>query len=447
MTPKQKLEWEKKVEEATKALEKQDQEIQDIKTSKIYHNAFEWRFEFPEVLNDDGAFVGFDMVIGNPPYGVEFCAQEKKLFKEIYLHSAQGKIDSYKLFFERSFTVARKGGMHSFIAPNTYLYNLQSKELRKYILNKSFITNAIELRKNIFEDAPDVVTAINISKLTKPELDWKTKVRVAFSDKKYSDIDNDEWEIRQEVPYRIFVDDAEMKINLRRNFKLDTIINKMNQCKRLGDFFEARQGTKPYGVKANKKHVLLLKNKINDEWEPALNGRNISQFSFSFENDYVRRCSEIHSCLPEDIICNEKIYFQRMRKISLFPRIVACYDNEGMHGLYTCSVIHKAKATNLELKYLLALLNSNLINIWYKNYDTDIEIKLASVKAIPVADISSDKQKPFIDVVNEIIAKKKGNSKDVCLELINKLNELVYKTYGLREDEIQIIEGEIAQHN
>jgi Eco57I restriction endonuclease. len=442
MTQKQKQDWEKNSEKATKALQDYEQQIEDIKSSKIYHNAFEWRFEFPEVLNDEGDFVGFNVVIGNPPYGVEYFKQEKELFKEIYPHSSQGKIDSYKLFFERAFLLTRKAGMHSFIAPNTYLYNLQSKELRSYILKNSFIINAIELRKNIFEDAPDVVTVINISKLIKADKDWKTNAKVAFPNKKYSNIDNDEWEICQEIPYRIFIDDSEMKINLRRNFKLDEIINKMNQCKRLGDFFETKQGTKPYGVKAKKKYVLLSKEKKGDEWEAALNGRNISQFSFSFENDYVKRCPELHSCLPEEIVFNDKIYFQRMRKISLFPRIVACFDNESMHGLYTCSVIYKSKSNNLNLKFLLALLNSNLINVWYKNYDTDIEIKLASVKAIPIANISTNEQKPIIDIVNEIIAKKKKKTENNILKLIGRLDYLIYKLYDLTEDEIRIVEGE-----
>jgi adenine-specific DNA-methyltransferase len=44
--------------------------IDDIKNNVIYKNAFEWRFEFPEVLNNKGEFGGFDLIIGNPPYGV-----------------------------------------------------------------------------------------------------------------------------------------------------------------------------------------------------------------------------------------------------------------------------------------------------------------------------------------------------------------------------------------
>jgi len=77
-----------------------------------------------------------------------------------------------------------------------------------------------------------------------------------------------------------------------------------------------------------------------------------------------------------------------MRKISLFPRIVACYDNNDFHGLYTCSVITKKEKYSNSLKSLSCIINSKLINIWYKYFDTDIEIKLTSVKQIPLPELS-----------------------------------------------------------
>ena len=68
---KEKTVWEKKVKTVTDELNKIETELEEIKSNKIYVHAFEWRFEFPEVLNDDGDFVGFDVVTGNPPYGVK----------------------------------------------------------------------------------------------------------------------------------------------------------------------------------------------------------------------------------------------------------------------------------------------------------------------------------------------------------------------------------------
>jgi tRNA1(Val) A37 N6-methylase TrmN6 len=68
MSKKEKADWNKKVSQLTEETKKLETEIEEIKANKIFENAFEWRFEFPEVLNDDGDFIGFDVMIGNPPY-------------------------------------------------------------------------------------------------------------------------------------------------------------------------------------------------------------------------------------------------------------------------------------------------------------------------------------------------------------------------------------------
>jgi hypothetical protein len=68
MSNKEKVLWNKKMEALIQETKKLESEIEEIKANKIFENAFEWRFEFPEVLNEEGAFVGFDLVIGNPPY-------------------------------------------------------------------------------------------------------------------------------------------------------------------------------------------------------------------------------------------------------------------------------------------------------------------------------------------------------------------------------------------
>ena len=78
----EKKEWNNKVEKLTNEIKKLETEIEEIKANKIYENAFEWRFEFPEVLNDEGDFVGFDVVIGNPPYILVQSLGDKNIFKD-----------------------------------------------------------------------------------------------------------------------------------------------------------------------------------------------------------------------------------------------------------------------------------------------------------------------------------------------------------------------------
>jgi len=439
---KEKKAREKEISQLRNEIDKLRLEIEEIESGKIYHHAFEWRFEFPEVLDDKGNFIGFDVVIGNPPYGVKFKEMEKSFYKTKYPISSQGKIDSFKLFYERAYQLLKSEYYQCYIAPNTFLYNTQSESLRSFLIQNTHIIKAIELRKNIFEDAPDVVTVINISQYIKPKKDSTTSAMVACPDYKYNNLYDDEWEIIQEIPYSIFINDREKKINLRRKLILDEVINKMNKFRKLGELFQLKQGTKPYGDKQNKNPDLLSNNQIDQSWEPAINGRNIAPYSIVFENLYVKRSKELHSCLPKQIVDSEKIYFQRMRKISLFPRIVACYDRDGIHGLYTCSVIYKnnLNTVNLDLKYLLGILNSHLINIWYKNFDTDLEIKLVSVKSIPVREISQEQQQPIISLVDQILTSKKSNPKADTSELEKEIDNLVYKLYQLRYNEVKIID-------
>jgi hypothetical protein len=99
-------------------------------------------------------------------------------------------------------------------------------------------------------------------------------------------------------------------------------------------------------------------------------------------------------------------------------------------------------SNEINLKYLLSILNSHLINIWYKNFDTDIEIKLASVKQIPIPKISKEKQANLILLVDKILTAKKSDPKADTTALEKEIDRLVYKLYDLLYDEVKIIDPE-----
>jgi type I restriction-modification system DNA methylase subunit len=363
--------------------------------------AFNWQNAFPKVFEKGG----FDVIIGNPPYGADLVDDDKEFLKKLYPISTTGKIDTYRIFIEKCLIIGNEKSLISLIVPNTFMYNVQSYSLRKLIFEKSSIYDAVELRKNIFEDAPDVVTVI-ISLLNNCS-NKEFRARVAFHNALYNDIENANWNIDQILKIDSLKKDEDLKINLRADFAFDSIKNKLSELSALGDYFNLRQGTKPYGNKESKEVELISKEKYDDTWEKAINGRNISQYYLEYENDYVKRSENVHSIISRDIVYGEKIYFQRMRKISLFPRIVACYDNNDLHGLYTCSVITKKEGDSNSLKSLLCIINSKLINIWYKYFDTDIEIKLTSVKQIPLPKLSNKNLEILDDYCDKMLQLKK----------------------------------------
>lgn len=120
-------------------IDKKKNEIEETQNNKIYENAFEWRFEFPEVLDDEGVYVGFDVVIGNPPY----IRQEE--FKEIkdYLKSKyetyKGTADLYVYFVERAFQVAANGAQFVYIIPNKWMRAGYGSEMRNYLKDQNLI--------------------------------------------------------------------------------------------------------------------------------------------------------------------------------------------------------------------------------------------------------------------------------------------------------------------
>ena len=101
MSKKEKAVWNKKVTKLTDETKKLEAEIEEIKANKIFENAFEWRFEFPEVLNNDGDFVGFDAVIGNPPYfSMSKLKEQADYFSRAGFETYSKGADIYCLFYE-----------------------------------------------------------------------------------------------------------------------------------------------------------------------------------------------------------------------------------------------------------------------------------------------------------------------------------------------------------
>jgi N-6 DNA Methylase len=265
-------------------------------------NAFDWNKAFSEIMKEGG----FDVVVGNPPWGAEMKDEEKAFLKSKFKAAIEGKIDSYKFFYEKSFEVLKKSTSYlSFITPNTFQYNIQSLLLRGLILDQTDITHAVELRKNVFDDAPDVVPSILVLKKYK-EANHLINRRVASSNIPIVSMEQDEWEIKSPILQSIFSSDSEKKINLRLEDNFQKIKAKIENTKyHLGDFFGLKQGTKPYGDKDDKKNRLLDIGKEKKGWEKAINGRNLERYNIDFTGDIVLRSPLLHSALDEVIVKGE----------------------------------------------------------------------------------------------------------------------------------------------
>jgi adenine-specific DNA-methyltransferase len=166
---KEKADWNKQVQKLTEESKKLDAEIEEIKNNKIYENAFEWRFEFPEVLNGEGDFVGFDVVIGNPPYvqlqkmGTESEALEKQNF-ETFAKSG----DIYQLFYEIGVNLLTNRGFLCFITSNKWMRTDYGKTTRNYLGTKCNVQFVVDFGMGQMFDSATTYTNILLLAKEKP---------------------------------------------------------------------------------------------------------------------------------------------------------------------------------------------------------------------------------------------------------------------------------------
>jgi type II restriction/modification system DNA methylase subunit YeeA len=124
---------EKKITKLNNEIDKLKAEIEDVESGRIYDNAFEWRFEFPEVLNDGGDFVGFDVVIGNPPYIRQEEIKELKPNLQQQYECYTGVADLFIYFYERGFKILKYQGNLTYISSNKYFRSGYGEKLRQFL--------------------------------------------------------------------------------------------------------------------------------------------------------------------------------------------------------------------------------------------------------------------------------------------------------------------------
>ncbi len=155
MSKREKTAWDKKVQQLTKDTKKIEAEIEAIKANKIFENAFEWRFEFPEVLNDDGDFVGFDVVIGNPPYiSLSKVKEQSDYYSKANYETYSKGADIYCLFYELGGNILKPFGFLTYITSNSWLRAIYGELLKKYFIEKLQPIALINIEDvQIFEEA------------------------------------------------------------------------------------------------------------------------------------------------------------------------------------------------------------------------------------------------------------------------------------------------------
>ncbi|EAH8959603.1 Eco57I restriction-modification methylase domain-containing protein [Campylobacter jejuni] len=480
--------------EATKEFANLKKEYDNIFNLESNH-PFEWRFEFPEILDDDGNFKGFDLIIGNPPY----IRQEE--LKELKPHLAKnykvykGTSDIYTYFYELGFNVLKdSGGVLSYITSNKYTRAGYGEALREFLLKNVKFLEYTDLNGIKVFDSATVDTSILCFEKSKSK-DNKFK---------YLALSN---EILKTCAYDIglYKDFAEFSQNSlsKESFTFSDENTSALKAKieRIGTPLKEWQGLNIYRgiltgyneafiITTEKRNEILANCKDEAEKEltaklirKMLRGRDIKRYSYEWAGlwvigtfpslkldieQYPALKQYLSQFLPRIEQSGEKgcrkktsnkwfetqdniAYYEEFEKEKIvWNRISSdlCFSYDNQKNFILDSMFSITFYSNINLKYLIANLNSSISKFWIKNNAATLGDGIYGAKIyiekLPIPKINSKNQKlvdELINLVDEILKAKEQNKNASTQELENKINSLTYKLYNLTEDEIKIIEN------
>jgi type I restriction-modification system DNA methylase subunit len=430
-------------------------------------NPFDWELEFPEILGIDRNSVkpsegspsgtkkpsqgsrGFDVVIGNPPWGSLFNESEKNYLSTRYINR-QGEAESHLFFIEKATKILISGGLLGYITPNTWLSVLRSHETREFLLKNVNLREIDELSKNIFDDAPDIVPILVFVDNSKPK-DSIAKIRTAHQKRVTSnnfdyifdskEVKQNKWLESDGTTINLSISDDTEKIKIRCNkysVKLE------NLC----DLY--------YGIKTGDNNKFLSKKKTQKHKMKALKTGELGRYRLKWMGYWLWWTPALAGYRNSDLEV-DKIIIQYIRKLSLSQRIIAAYDDGFYYPLNNYSYILN-KEIEYSLKYILGIINSSLMNYYYAHMFIDYNIKPTYLSQLPIRTIDFNnpaEKKMHDDLVslvekmlelNKQLQKAHFDSEKEPIErqiaaTDKKIDDIVYELYGLTEEEITIVEG------
>jgi len=441
----------KDLEKATASFKKLEVDRDDIETNKIYENAFEWRFEFPEVLNDNGDFIGFDVIIGNPPYlsyysGMAVFVEPKEY--EFYINNydfitnkkAKNRISTVMLFLELSTKLLKLNGEFANII-DINIFSPAFELIRMFMVEKVAISKIIT-NLSVFEG----VGSGQVLLFYKNEVTPNNKIKYKL------DINGASNEFEQK----------EINQNNNFNFQFDLNSDFVKKIKgrhlTLDNCCYLISGMNIGGVK----DYFLSETRIDDTYHTAILSGNIFRYQIDYPNKlqtrnkrnyFIRFDKNIEKYIRENKIGTPGIgaddsKFKKEKLLIRRPltgdgKLAAAYSDNIDH--YSDVTVYIINETILPIKFLLGVINSKLAT-WYSRKAGIIrfekgqqpQITINKLKEFPIPNKKNEIISNIIKCVNNRISET-DKSKFELIE--NQIDQLVYKLYDLTEDEIKIIEG------
>jgi adenine-specific DNA-methyltransferase len=440
MDKREKTAWNKKVNALTQETKKLENEIDEIKNNKIFENAFEWRFEFPEVLDQDGNFVGFDVVIGNPPYigGRDWQISESLYHYYLIKYSvAEYQFDAYVLFWQQSLELTNN--LCCLITPNTWFNNQKNLKLREYILNYSILSIADYSDVKVFEDATvlPVITLIDktksseVCRIYKPHQDDPNKLFV------YSEIEPKIW-FEDELKV-INVNLSQNDLLLRKKIEFNTSpLEQFANIKFGIKIYETGRGIPPQKKTDSSEKIFEADYQVDSSYRKYLEGKDVGTYQLIWRDRWLKYGLNLAAPRDPELFEGTRILVRRI----VGERLIATLTETDYVTSQLLQIVKPYDESNG--KWLLAILNSRLIAYYFrKKYNrldkTFPEIRLYELASLPIKQVSSNDS--LSEKVTQILTAKKQSPTADTSALESQIDALVYELYGLSQEEIKIIEN------
>ena len=447
-----KKENEKKIRALQKELKALEQQRAEIESNKIYDQAFEWRFEFPALLDEKGDFMGFDIVIGNPPYGVSIKDQYRKAVVGIW-----GNVPDYEIYYyfiQVAEMLLVERGILSYIIPNTYLFNNFAKNYRLDILKRWNVLEILDCTKfKIFESA----TVFNTINTWQKSLSG-TQERIGY--RRTSEITSFDELIENPRSFLRKEDLLIMNQNWGLAFFLsDEVVALINKISRntesITDYYDCSQGYIPYrlsdlisvygkeeGTRIKTQRLWHSRQKTSEYYIQEIYGRDITKYDYSASGEFIKYGKHVACYVNPIFFTSPRLLVREITN----PTIIACFITESFINDPQLLPIIAKDGTLEGLYFLWGILNSKLATFYHFNHSPKAtkgafpKILVQDIKDFPLPFVSIDVKNRLTELVKQVLENHSKGVDTKTEEL--QIDLLVFHLYGLTYDEVLIVDPE-----
>ena len=354
--------------------------------------AFDWQKEFPQVFEKGG----FDVVIGNPPYGAELSDEHKDFLKSIY-STFEYQVNTYVIFYERGISLLKKSGFLGYITPATFTTQYYYKNLRSMLQNYNLKT----ICRYAYEVFPDASIGDTVSLILEKSKNLKDSIAISIYNSETistnSVVDYDYF-VANDGTYNFSKHDLNLNKLNKNTIPLDTISNVIVGIKA----YQKGKGEPKQDESVVKNKIYTADYKKDDTYISCVNGKDFYRYSFLTEPSmylsYGKWLAEPRESAP--FFDSEKIIVRQTA-----DRIIATIDSKkriNLNNVYNVGHVDQS----FSLKYLLAILNSSLVNYLYQAKVQEAnrvfpEVKKVVLGQIPIKECYN--QLPFITLVDTML--------------------------------------------